>query len=271
MGDFHLHLVSDSTGETVISVTRACLVQFGTVKAISHLWNMVRDSQRLAQVIDEIEAYPGLVVSTFVDPALQKELSQACTQRQIPCVGLLEPILEAIEGLVGQAAEHRPGRQHEMDDAYYRRIDAMEYSLAHDDGQNLEDLKAADVVLVGVSRTSKTPTCLYLANRGIRAANVPLVPGRGLPPAVDELEGKLIVGLTNQPERLVDLRRTRLAGQGQNSSEYLDLAAVKNEVALARRLFQDKGWPVIDVTHRAIEETAAEIMMLHARRTGMVS
>src|SRR6185369_9786213 len=140
----------------------------------------VRDSARLAQVIDEIEAYPGLVVSTFVDPALQKELSAACAMRQIPCVGLLEPIIGAIEGLVGQSAGHKPGRQHEMDDAYYRRIDAMEFALEHDDGQNLNGLSEADVILVGVSRTSKTPTCLYLANKGLRAANIPLVPGRDL-------------------------------------------------------------------------------------------
>jgi len=270
--EFHLHLVSDSTGETVNSAVRACLVQFEGARAMPHLWNMVRTPARLTQVVEEIEAYPGLVVYTLADTALQTQLVQECEARQIPCVSLLAPVLQAIEGMLGQPPQHRPGRQHELDEAYYHRIAAMEFSLAHDDGQNLGTLHEAEIVLVGVSRTSKSPTCLYLANRGLFAANVPLVPGIDLPAELLNLKGPLIVGLTHQPERLIELRRTRLGASGVKAeTAYVDFEAVEEEVKFARRIIQNHGWPLIDVSRRAIEETAAEILMLHSRFIGRSS
>ncbi len=268
---FHLHLVSDSTGETVHSVARACLVQFEEAEADEHIWSMVRTKMQMERVIHGIEANPGVVLFTLVDEGLRAILQEGCRKLQIAAIPVLDPVLAVLASQLGRKSRGLPGQQHLLDSDYFRRIDAMTYALAHDDGQSAWGLNDADVVLVGVSRTSKTPTCMYLANRGIKAANVPIVPGTPVPQELFALTRPLVVALTNDPERLIQVRRNRLQQLHQEQerpTEYTDSTAVREEVQQARRLFSERHWPVIDVTRRSIEETAAAIMRLLAQRQG---
>ena len=268
---FHLHLVSDSTGETVHSVARACLVQFEEAEAVEHIWSMVRTKMQMERVIHGIEANPGVVLFTLVDEGLRSILQEGCRKLQIAAIPVLDPVLAVLASQLGRKSRGLPGQQHLLDSDYFRRIDAMTYALAHDDGQSAWGLNDADVVLVGVSRTSKTPTCMYLANRGIKAANVPIVPGTPVPQELFALTRPLVVALTNDPERLIQVRRNRLQQlhhEQERPTEYTDSTAVREEVQQARRLFSERHWPVIDVTRRSIEETAAAIMRLLAQRQG---
>ena len=270
MTRFHLHLVSDSTGETVHSVARACLVQFDDVQPVEHVWSMVRTRNQIDRVIAGVEANPGIVLYTLVNDALRQTLQENCRRLGVTTIPILDPVLGAMAAFLGSKSRGLPGKQHLLDNEYFARIDAMTFALNHDDGQSSWGLDDADVVLVGVSRTSKTPTCLYLANRGIKAANVPLVPGVPLPPELVSTKRPLIVGLTNDPERLIQVRRNRLSMlHHDESTDYTDLDAVRAEVREARRVFTQHHWQVIDVTRRSIEETAATIMRLLARRHGV--
>ncbi len=260
---FHLHLVSDATGETLSSVARACLVQFDQVEPIQHLWWLVRSQGQVARVVAGIEAEPGVVLATLMDGAVRSLLEEACRQLRVPFIPVLDPVMAALSGYLNVEFGAQPGRQHVLDADYFARIDAMHYTLAHDDGQLLTGLDDADVVLVGVSRTSKTPTCMYLANRGVKAANVPWIPGMTVSPELLELKGPLIVGLTKEAKSLADIRRSRLKFlQQDDETDYADEERVKAEVAEARRFFARQGWPVIDVTRRSIEEASATILQL---------
>lgn len=264
---FHLHLVSDATGETIHSLARACVAQFDGAEALEHFWNMVRSERQLSMVIEGVREYGGVVVFSLVNPKLRRQLEEACLTMGITSVPIIDPVLKALEVHLGMESRAKPGRQHVLDDEYFDRIEAMTYTLAHDDGQKAERLEKADVVLIGVSRTSKTPTCIYLANRGIRAANIPFVPSIGLPESIDTLKRPLIVGLTTDTQSLVAIRRQRMkliaAGhETSHKSDYIDIDLVKDEILAARRLFNQRGWPVINVARRSIEETSAEIMTL---------
>ncbi len=264
---FHLHLVSDATGETLSSVARACLVQFEQVEPIEHMWWLVRSQGQVARVVAGIEAEPGVVLATLMDGAVRALLEESCRQMRVPFIPVLDPVMAALSGYLNVEFGAQPGRQHVLDAEYFARIDAMHYTLAHDDGQLLHGLDDADVVLVGVSRTSKTPTCMYLANRGVKAANVPLIPGMALQPEVLALKRPLIVGLTKEPKSLADIRKSRLKFLQQNDeTDYADEEQVKTEVAEARRLFARQGWPVIDVTRKSIEEASATILQLLTQR-----
>ena len=267
MKKFHLHLVSDATGDTLISLATAALAQFEGVESDRHLWPMIRSDTHMVPVIAEIEKNPGLVMFTLVDHTLREILSDECRRLQVPCVPVLDPIIGALENYLGAESRELPGRQHIMDAEYFKRIDAIQYSLHHDDGQSVQDFERADVVLIGISRTSKTPTCMYLANRGLKAANIPLVPGIPLPDEILNLKNVLVIGLTASPDRLVHIRRNRLEYLNQiANTNYVDIEAIKEEVINARRLFDAKGWPKIDVTRRSIEETAAAVISLHTQR-----
>ena len=267
---FHLHLVSDSTGETVHSVARACLVQFDEAQAIEHVWSMVRTKSQIDRVIAGVEVNPGLVLFTIVNDQVREVLQEGCRRLQVPAIPVLDPVIGALAAYLGRRSQGLPGKQHLLDSEYFARIDAMTFAINHDDGQSSWGIDDADVCLVGVSRTSKTPTCLYLANRGVKAANVPIVPGVSLPPELLSATKPLIVGLTNDPERLIHLRRNRLSMLDHNeTTDYTDLEAVRAEVREARRLFAERHWPVIDVTRRSIEETAASIYRLLMRRHGV--
>lgn len=263
---FHLHLVSDSTGETIHSVARACLVQFDHVDPVEHAWPMARTEHAMDVVLDGIKEKPGPVMFTLVDDNLRDQLRAGCRRLKVPCISVLDPLIAAFGKFLDAQPLHRIGGQHEMDAEYFQRIEAMDWALAHDDGQRSEEYDQSDVILVGVSRTSKTPTCLYLANRGVKAANVPYVPGIPLPDILDKLEKALVIGLTNDPKRLVELRRARLALlQQDGETPYIDPEHVRAEIIEARRYFTERSWPVIDVTRRSIEETAAAVMAHLAR------
>ena len=267
---FHLHLVSDSTGETVHSVARACLVQFDEAEAVEHVWSMVRTRGQIERVIAGVEANPGVVLFTLVSETLRQMLQEGCRRIQVPVIPVLDPVIGALAAYLGRQSRGLPGKQHLLDNGYFARIDAMTFALNHDDGQSSWGLDDADVCLVGVSRTSKTPTCLYLANRSIKAANVPFVPGVPLPTELLAAKHPLIVGLTNDPQRLIQLRRHRLEVLHHDyPGGYTEIEAVRTEVREARRVFAERRWPVIDVTRRSIEETAASIMKLLARKHGL--
>ena len=269
MPSFHLHLVSDATGETCITIGRAAAAQFQGVDAVEHLWSLVRTESQLRRVLAHVEAEPGVVMFTLVDPALRALLHEECRRIDVPCIALLDPVISALSGFLGVESRNQPGRQHVMDEAYLKRIEAMNYALGHDDGRAPATLGEADIVLVGVSRTSKTPTCFYLANRGLKAANVPVVPGCPMPPELLVPSEALVVGLTCHPDLLIDVRRSRMRMIGEvGETGYVDPAQVEEEVRQARRLFAEAGWPVIDVSHRSIEETAAAILQLYDRRAG---
>lgn len=267
MTKFHLHLVSDATGETLDSITKAALVQFSEADAVVHMWSLVRAQRQLDQVLVAVENHPGIVLFTLVDADLRRELEEGCRRLQVPCVAVLDPVMAVLSNFLGAESRNQPGIQHALDADYFNRIDAMNFCLAHDDGQLPDDLTAADVIVVGVSRTSKTPTCIYLANRGIKAANVPFVPNVPLPDPLMQPTEAFIVGLTTSPDRLVQIRRNRLLSLHQTQeTDYIDPELVKEEVAQARRLFNKRGWPIIDVSRRSIEETAAAILTLHQHR-----
>jgi [pyruvate, water dikinase]-phosphate phosphotransferase / [pyruvate, water dikinase] kinase len=263
----HLHLVSDSTGETVNHVAKASLVQFDDVHVEEHLWSMVRSERQAQDILQKIAENPGFVLYTIVDSPVQTILEAGCHEMNIPCVSVLQPVVDNLRLHLGQEVHARPGGQHVLNDEYFMRIAAMDYVLSHDDGQSTQTLGDADVVLVGVSRTSKTPTCIYLANRGIKAANIPLVPGSALPPELLEVTEPLIIGLTKDPRRLVQIRRQRLKMLNQDEeTDYVDFDMVTKEINDARRLFTQHDWPVINVSRKSIEETSATIIQMHTRR-----
>jgi regulator of PEP synthase PpsR (kinase-PPPase family) len=265
--DFHMHLVSDATGETVIASARACVAQFDGVRPIEHFWNLVRTQRQLNLALEGISEKPGIVIYTLVDRELRQKLESTCRNLQVPCIPMLDPILKGLSTYLGLESKAQPGRQHIMDEEYFSRLDALDYAMSQDDGQSPAKLSDADVILVGVSRTSKTPTCIYLANRGVKAANVPFVPNIPLPEILTSDNAPLIIGLTEDPERLVSIRRNRLRLLNQPEvAAYADLETVREEVNEARRFYTKMGWPVIDVTRRSIEETAAEIIKILARR-----
>src|SRR5262249_17443643 len=250
---FHLHLVSDATGETINSVARACLVQFEEIEPIEHTWSLIRTSGQMEKGLASITENHGIVLFTMVNEDLRNQLREGCRKLQVPCIAVLDPVIAALANFLGLRASGRPGRQHELDAEYFARIDAMTFALAHDDGQSARNYDEADVILVGVSRTSKTPTCISLANRGIKAANVPIVPGCPLPPELLTAQRPLIVGLTKDPAQLIHVRRNRLRIMGQDDqTDYVDPDSVREELAQARRLCTEHRWPMLDVTRRSI-------------------
>lgn len=270
---FHVHLVSDSTGETLNAMAKAVVARFDGVIPIEHIYALVRSDRQMERVLDEIAAAPGVVLHTLVDRELRGQLEEGCRRLDMPQIAALDPLETVLSRYLGAALAPRVGAQHALSTEYFDRIAALDFAMAHDDGQGAtEQLEAADVVLCGVSRTSKTPTCIYLAHRGIRAANVPLVPGQEDGERLTRLKNPLVIGLTVSPDRLVQIRRNRLDGLNANhASAYIDHDAVREETVKARRAFERRGWPVIDVTRRSVEETAAAIInVLSERRTKRV-
>ena len=269
---FHLHLVSDSTGETLITVARAVAAQYANVTPVEHVYPLVRSQKQLDRVLDEIEEAPGIVLFTLLEKDLVGRLEAKCQQINIPSLSIIGPVMQLFQAYLGAATTGRVGAQHTLNAEYFKRIDALNYTMIHDDGQHIEGLEDADVVLVGVSRTSKTPTSIYLANRGIRTANVPLVPGIPLPHQLENLKKPLVVSLHATPERLIQVRQNRLLTMGaepgstSGNDDYIDRESVADEVAYARKLSAKFGWAQLDVTRRSIEETAAAIMKLFTDR-----
>jgi regulator of PEP synthase PpsR (kinase-PPPase family) len=261
-GYFHLHLISDATGETLITVARAAAAQYAKVMPVEHMHPLVRTQKQLDRILADIEEAPGIVLYTLLEEGLVERLEKKCRELGLPCLSILGPVLHLFQAYLGAETTHKVGAQHTLNAEYFRRIDALNYTMMHDDGQQTDDLEEADVVLVGVSRTSKTPTSIYLANRGVKTANVPLVPGVPLPPEVERLNHPLVVGLFATPERIVQIRQNRLLGLNvhREDDQYIDRKAVTEEIAASRKLCSKHNWPVIDVTRRSIEETAAAVL-----------
>jgi regulator of PEP synthase PpsR (kinase-PPPase family) len=265
---FHLHLVSDSTGETLITVARAVAAQYANVTPVEHVYPLVRSQKQLERALAEIEEAPGIVLFTLLEKDLVGRLEAKCQEINIPSLSIIGPVMQLFQAYLGAPTTGRVGAQHTLNAEYFKRIDALNYTMMHDDGQHVEGLEEADVVLVGVSRTSKTPTSIYLANRGIRTANVPLVPGIPIPHQLETLKKPLVVSLHATPERLIQVRQNRLLsmGAGAGNDDYIDRQSVTDEVTFARRLSVKFNWQLLDVTRRSIEETAAAVMKLFADR-----
>ncbi|HEX3408179.1 MAG TPA: pyruvate, water dikinase regulatory protein [Caulobacteraceae bacterium] len=269
---FHVHLVSDSTGETLNALARAACARFTNVLPIEHIYALVRSPRQLDRALEEIANAPGVVLHTIIDPALRGALEGGCQKLDMPCIPALDPLVSALSRYLGAPLSTRVGAQYSLDADYFNRMDALNYAIGHDDGQGGQDLERADVILVGVSRTSKTPTSIYLAHRGVRAANVPLVAASAqVPTKLLAIKGVPIVALTLSHDRLLEIRRNRLKSLNeQRESSYVDADAVRQEVINARRLFERQGWPVIDVTRRSVEETAAAVINILSGGRGQV-
>lgn len=265
---FHLHLLSDSTGETLESIAKAALAQFDDAEhVVKHFWPMVRSESHLDRILTDVTANPGLVLFTLVNRDTRRKLETRCRALGLPAIAALDAVSDAMSNMFGQEAKARPGRQHVMDAAYFARVAAIQFTIAHDDGINAQNWEEADIVLAGVSRTSKTPTSIYLANRGYKTANIPIVPESPPPPNLFQLKHPMVVGLVTSAERLIQVRRNRLLSLNQlPDTDYVDEEKVRAEVAHARRMFADNGWPVLDVTRRSIEESAAAIINLFNER-----
>ncbi len=265
---FHLHMISDSTGETLITVARAVAAQYSNVSPVEHVYPLIRSQKQLDRVLAEIEETPGIVLFTLLEKDLVERLEAKCREINIPSLSIIGPVMQLFQAYLGTETSRRVGAQHTLNAEYFKRIDALNYTMMHDDGQHVEGLEDADVVLVGVSRTSKTPTSIYLANRGVRTANVPLVPGIPIPRELEVLKKPLVVSLQASPERLIQVRQNRLLGLGAKTGDdsYIDRQSVAEEVALSRKLSAKYNWELLDVTRRSIEETAAAVMKLYADR-----
>src|ERR1700754_4068258 len=265
---FHLHLVSDATGETLTTVARAATAQYSKILPVEHIYPLIRTQKQLDRVLAEIEESPGIVLYTLLEDDLVGRLEQKCRDLSLPCMSILGPVLQLLQSYLGSESAHRVGAQHTLNAEYFKRIDALNYTMMHDDGQHPEGLNEADVVLIGVSRTSKTPTSIYLANRGVKTGNVPLVPGVPYPPQVDALHRPLVVGLFASPERIVQIRQNRMLGLQvhKDDDQYIDREAVAAEIAFSKKLCARHNWPLIDVTRRSIEEPAAAVLILLSER-----
>jgi regulator of PEP synthase PpsR (kinase-PPPase family) len=258
---FNVHLVSDSTGETLNAMMRAACAQFDNIAPLEHNYYLVRSPRQLDRVLKEIEAAPGVVMYTITDESLRGKLEERCREIGSPTLPVIDAAVDMLSRYLGLKSAHKVAGQYSLDAEYFARMEAINFSLAHDDGQGANNLKEADVVLIGVSRTSKTPTCVYLGNRGVKAANIPLVPGVELPEIITGPNAPLVVGLKISPDRLVQIRRHRLLSLNeQQNTVYADEDAVREEITQANRLFVRMKWPTIDVSRRSVEETAAAIL-----------
>ena len=264
---FHLHMISDATGETLATLAKAVRVQYAQVRAIEHLHPLVRSRRDLDRALKDVETTPGIVLYTLFNRELADALEQSCKELNVPCVAPLKHVLQVFESYLGMAATPMVGGQHVLDADYFRRIEALNFSMVHDDGHLPENLNDADIIILGISRTSKTPTSIYLANRGFKTANVPLVPGMALPPQLEQPTSAFMVALVASPERIAQVRQNRVIEQAHGHlEEYVDRDAIAAEIAQTRQLCARHGWPIIDVTRRSIEETAAAIIRLYHDR-----
>jgi regulator of PEP synthase PpsR (kinase-PPPase family) len=264
---FHLHLVSDSTGETLTTIAKAAAVQYADARAIEHVYPLVRTKRQIDRLLQEVESAPGIVLYTIVNRELTQALERRCRELGLPCLYVLEPIMKLFESYLGTASTPIVAGQHVLDQEYFRRIDALNFTMMHDDGKLPADLNEADIILLGISRTSKTPTSIYLAQRGYKTTNLPLVPSIALPDSLTEPHSAFIVCLVAAPERIAEIRRNRVRLMSdRNLDTYVDVKEIQAEVTYSRRLAARHGWPVIDVTRRSVEETAATVIkMFHDR------
>jgi len=259
----NLHLISDSTGETLSSVSRAVMSQFEDIEANEFIWPLTRTKSQIEKAKESIKLNPGIVMYTILEDKLIEDLRSYCNEINIPCISVLSRIISEFSNYLGSNISNSIGRQHILDAEYFSKVEAINYTITHDDGQSHWDLYDADIVIIGVSRTSKSPTSVYLSFRGYKTANVPFVSMLTVPSSLFELKKPLIVGLTIHPEKLMKIRETRLNHLGQDLPIiYTDIDAIKYEIAESRKLYAKLQCPIIDVTQRSVEETAAKIIQL---------
>ena len=264
---FHVHLVSDSTGETLVAMMKASCAQFNSATPLEHLHALVRTEDQMRQTLEEIQGKPGVVLYTIANPDRRKMLEAFCEEHRIKAISILDQTLSMLGRYLGASISHEVGAQRTLDTEYYDRIAALDFAMAHDDGQNVSSLKNADIILLGISRTSKTPTSIYLANRGFKTGNIPLVPTTPLPGILDTFSFPFIVGLVASPDRISQIRSQRLLGLNETrATDYTDIERVRDEMRQSKRMFVQKGYPVVDVTRRSIEETAAKIITLYHKQ-----
>ncbi len=261
-----IYLVSDSTGETIDRIFMALKAQFKDFKYKVHHFSFTRTENQISQIIEEVEKNENtIILYTIVDNKLAKHLVQKSKEKNIHCFGVLGDLILNFSKLLNQRATHVPSGQHILDDEYYKRVEAIQFTMNHDDGNMVDDIEKSDIVLLGVSRTSKTPTSIYLANRGYKTSNVPLVNENSLPEYLKKNASTVcVVGLTTEPKRLIDLRKNRMSTiKEKENTEYTNLEKIMNEVEEAKKTFKKYKWPVIDVTRKSVEETAASVIKIH--------
>ncbi len=269
---FHLHLVSDATGETLTTIAKAAAVQYAQVRPIEHVHPLIRTGKMLDRVLQEIEQAPGIVLYTIINAELAKVLEDRCQELQAPCMAVLQPIMTLFESYLGAPQTPTVAGQHVLDADYFRRIDALNFTMAHDDGRLPEDVSDADIVILGISRTSKTPTSIYLAQRGYKTTNLPLVPEIPIPEALTKPHKAFVVCLVASAERIAEVRRNRaMLMADRDLKTYIDRDAIAAEIAYSRRLCAKNGWPVIDVTRKSVEESAATLIRLMADRAAKLT
>ena len=261
---YNVYLVSDSTGETLDRIFLSLKSQFANFEYEKKEFAFIRTEQQIDKIIKECNLIENsIILYTIVETKLAKYLANQSKKNAGPCFGVLGNLILSFSKLLNQKAIHKPSAQHVLDDDYYKRIEAIQFTMSHDDGKKVDDVNDADVVLLGVSRTSKTPTSIYLANRGYKTVNIPLVLDQKIPEDLKANKTSCIIGLIADPERLSDIRRNRVAiMKDQNLKEYTDLNSIKKEVHDSKKLFKKNNWPVIDVTRRSVEETAASILKI---------
>ena len=262
---YNVYLISDSTGETLDRIFLSLQSQFQNFKYEKKEFFFVRTPQQVDKIIEEgTNNNNTIILYTIVETKLAKYLSKKCEVSSIPCFGVLGNLILAFSKLLNQKAIHKPSAQHVLDEEYYKRIEAIQFTMSHDDGKKTEDLMKSDVILLGVSRTSKTPTSIYLANRGFKTTNIPLIPDQDIPVSLKSDNSKVcIIGLIADPDRLSDIRRNRVALMQENrASNYTDISSIKKEVEESKNLFRKYNWPIIDVTRKSVEETAASIIKI---------
>ena len=263
---YDIYLISDSTGETLERIFLAIKAQFTNFKYKTHFYSFTRTENQISKILEVSQKNNNVIVLyTIVDNKLARHLSNECSLKNIPCFGILGDLIISFSKLLDQKALNVPSRQHIMDDEYYKKIEAIQFTMNHDDGNSVDDIEKSDIILLGVSRTSKTPTSIYLANKGMKISNIPLVNENSVPDILKkEPQKKCVVGLTAEPDRLVDLRKNRMQSIKDNeSTEYTNLDTVQKEMEDARKLFQKYKWPSIDVTRKSVEETAASVLKIH--------
>ena len=263
---YNVYLVSDSTGETLDRIFLSLKSQFANFEYEKKEFAFVRTEQQINKIAQEcVKTKNSIILYTIVETKLAKYISTVSATNNIPCFGILDNLILNFSKLLNEKAIHKPSAQHVLDDDYYKRIEAIQFTMSHDDGKKLDDIIKSDIVLLGVSRTSKTPTSIYLANRGFKTINIPLVMDQKIPEELKSTNNKTcVVGLFADPERLADIRRNRVAiMREKNIKEYTELNAIKDEVDKSKKLFKKYNWPTIDVTRKSVEETAASILKIY--------
>ena len=263
---YEIYLVSDSTGETLERIFLAIKAQFKNFNYKTHYFSFTRTENQILKIIENsLKNKNSIFLYTIVDNKLAQFLSTECNKKKIPCFGVLGDLILTFSKLLNQEASHIPSGQHVMNEDYYKKIEAIQFTMNHDDGNSLDDIGKSDIILLGVSRTSKTPTSIYLANKGMKISNIPLVNEKSVPEFLKENPNlTCVVGLTAEPDRLVDLRKNRMQSIKENENKnYIDFEKIRNEIELSKKLFQKYNWPTIDVTRKSVEETAASILKIH--------